>query len=125
VDHRPSIARRQFFFLQALAPARCLVPDGWNGLFWFGTVPVPDLSHYPAPDTVLDYFRERRETLLNVLEFMSHEELNAPMPEGFPFSKSPCIAQVFSHAAFHEGLHAGQFSIAHRNLGHPPLFQPQ
>ena len=113
------------FFLQAVAPTRCRLPDGWDRIFWFGTTPVPDLTQYPAPDTVVDYFRERRETLLNVLEFMNTEELNASMPEGFPFSKSPCIAQVFSHAAFHEGLHSGQFSIAHRSLGHPPLFQPQ
>jgi len=113
------------FFLQAVAPARCRQPDNWNEIFWFGTTPVPDLTRYPDSDTVVHYFRERRETLLNVLEFMNTDDLHAPMPAGFPFSNSPCIAQVFSHAAFHEGLHAGQFSIAHRNLGHPPLFQPQ
>jgi uncharacterized damage-inducible protein DinB len=112
------------FFLQAAAPTRGQMPDGWNGIFWFGTTPVADPSQYPAPDVVVAYFRERRETLLNVLEFMTDAELQAPMPAGFPFSKSPCIAQLFSHAAFHEGLHSGQFSVAHRDLGHSPLFQP-
>ena len=71
----------------------------------------------------MTYFRERRETLLNVLDFMTEEELLAPMPEGFPFLVAPCIAQLFSHAAFHEGLHSGQFSVAHRAMGHSPLFQ--
>lgn len=113
------------FFLQAAAPGRTRLPEGWNEIFWFGTTPVADLAEYPSPDEVVAYFRERRETLLNVLDFMTEEELLAPMPEGFPFSAAPCIAQLFSHAAFHEGLHSGQFSVAHRALGHPPLFQPR
>jgi len=50
-------------------------------------------------------------------------ELVAPMSEGFLLSAAPCIAQLFSHAAFHEGLYSGHFSVAHRAMGHSPLFQ--
>ena len=34
----------------------------------------------------------------------------------------PNIGQVFLFASQHEALHDGQLTIAHRGLGHKPLF---
>ena len=98
--------------------------EGWSEAFWFGAMSVTDPAQYRSPDEeVVAYFCEQPETLLNVLDFMMEGDLVAPMPEGFLFSATPCIAQLFSHAAFHEGLYSGPFSLAHRAIGHSPLFQ--
>ena len=100
-------------------------PAGWDALFWYGSEPKSDRTLYPSPEEVLAYFRERRETLLKVLDEVSEEELNAPGPkadERDPMAGVPCIGYLFLFAAFHESIHAGQLTVAHRGLGNPPLF---
>ena len=103
-------------------------PDGWDELFWFGSEISSDRSKYPAPETVLAYFRERRENLLDVLDQASEEELSAAAPpadERSPIAGAPDVSQLFVFAAYHEGVHSGQLSVAHRGLGNPPMYQPQ
>ena len=64
--------------------------------------------------------RERRQTLLVVLESMSDEELQRTTPPGTPdFLRD--YAAVFQTASWHEGLHSGQVSVTHRALGHKPV----
>ena len=102
-------------------------PDGWDALFWFGSEINQDRSVYPRKEDVLGYFRDRRETLLKVLDEISDEELDAAPPEGErgPAAGAPSMGTIFLFAAFHEGIHMGQLTVCHRALGHGPVMRPQ
>lgn len=99
-------------------------PEGWDRLFGFGSQPLPSADAYPASHEMLDFFRERRQSLLAVLDGMSEEELRAPAPaagERSPIAGAPSIGHGFIFVAYHEGLHTGQLTVAHRALGHAPV----
>lgn len=102
-------------------------PDGWDDLFWFGSE-LKDRSAYPASDEVLSYFRVRRETLMKVVAGVTDEQLSAPAPgpdEMSPIAGAPCIGHILLFAAYHEGMHCGQLTVAHRGIGNDPLFAPK
>lgn len=101
--------------------------DGWKDVFWLGSQPTSNPKDYPPIDEVLDYFEDRREVLLNVLNEVSLDELMKPAPpegSGSPIAGAPNIAQVFFFIASHESVHCGQLSVCRRGLGHSPLIQP-
>ena len=115
-------------FASMFRPEAADVPAGWEELFWFGSELKSNTSLYPAHEEALAYFRDRHNTLLKVLEDVSEEELNASAPaagEPSPIAGAPCQGHAFLFAARHEAMHAGQLSIAHRGIGHAPLFSPE
>lgn len=111
-------------FLSLLKPEADHKPEGWEEVFWYGTEISSDSAVYPDPQIVVEYFRDRRAALLEAIDGLSDEDLKGPVPEGSPFAEAPDLAQVLLFVSYHEGMHGGQFSIAHRGLGHAPLFQP-
>jgi uncharacterized damage-inducible protein DinB len=93
---------------------------GFHERFSMGSQPVSDPAAYPAVEEVLTYMRERRQTLLALLDSMTDEDLHRATPEGAPdFLRD--LQSIFETVAWHEGLHSGQVSVARRSLGHPPL----
>ena len=85
-------------------------PDGWDELFWFGSELSADTGIYPSSDEVLAYTKERRETLLKLIDAVSDEELNADAPaatERSPIAGAPCVGHWFLFAAFHEACILG------------------
>lgn len=100
-------------------------PEGWDELFWFGSEVSGDASKYPNPDEVLAYFRERRENLMKTVEGMDEDALLAPTPDEGMFAEAPNVAAMLMFIAYHEGIHTGQFTVAHRSLGHEPIRKPQ
>jgi len=111
-------------FVTKFRPALAAKPEGWDALFSFGSQPKPEPGIYPTPEELLGYFRERREALLRVLEELSEEELRAPAPaagERSPLAGAPNIGHAFLFIAYHEGMHSGQLTLAHRALGHAPI----
>ncbi|MFT5525193.1 MAG: putative damage-inducible protein DinB [Pirellulaceae bacterium] len=103
-------------------------PDGYDELFWYGSELQDDRSKYPDKDEVLAYFRDRRENLMKVLDELSEEELSAPGPgpeESSPIAGAPALGQLLIFATYHEGMHTGQLTVAHRGLGQEPLFAPK
>ena len=108
------------FFISLVAPQRVARRPDLVERFGTGSQPVGDPSAYPPVDDVLGYMRERRQTLLDVLDSMSDEELQRTTPPGTPdFLRD--YAAVFQTASWHEGLHSGQVSVTHRALGHKPV----
>ena len=95
---------------------------GYKEKFGGGSQPSPRPADYPPADEVLEYLRERRQTLLKLLAEKSEADLSKPAPAGLPPMVSD-IAGVFSLVSWHEGLHAGQVSVARRSLGQPPVMQ--
>ncbi len=111
-------------FLTRLNPEADNKPEGWDELFWFGSEVQTDASKYPDVDTVVNYCRERRASLVSAIEGLTEEFLMGPTPDEGMFSDAPNMAQMLIFISYHEGVHTGQFTIAHRGLGHDPMFQP-
>ena len=114
-------------FASRFRPDVASKPDGWDDLFWFGSQLQEDASLYPPEAEVLAYFRDRREVLLKVLDELTEDELAGPAPgpdERSPLAGAPCIGHAFIFIAYHEGIHTGQLTVAHRGLGRPPMFGP-
>ncbi len=100
-------------------------PDGWKELFWFGSEISDDSARYPETDTVVNYWREKRDSLIAKINELDEEVLLGPPPAEGMFAEAPNMGALLIFTSFHEGVHTGQFTIAHRALGHEPLFKPQ
>ena len=111
-------------FLSRLDPEADNKPEGWDELFWFGSEIHADASKYPDVETVVAYCKERREALLKAIEGLTDEFLMSPTPDEGMFADAPNMAQMLMFISYHEGVHTGQFTIAHRGLGHDPMFKP-
>ncbi len=111
------------FFVSLVAPDEAKEIEGYQAKFGMGSQPVDDPSVYPPPEEVLAHMRERREKLCEVLAALSEDDLAKPTPDGTP-DFIPDVASVFETAAWHEGIHGGQATVARRSLGLAPLFAP-
>ena len=112
-------------FLSRLGEEDGKKPEGWDELFWMGSEVYSDASKYPPVEEVLAYCRERRAALLAKVDALPDEFFTQPAPAEGMFAEAPNMASILLFAAYHEGVHSGQFTIAHRSLGHEPLFQPK
>lgn len=113
------------FFLTLLDPEKGVEKEGWSEAFGMGSQPTSDPAAYPPVAEVLEFFRERRQTLLDILENLPEADLAKKTPEGSPEFLSD-FEQVLEVAVWHEGVHSGQLTVAHRALGNPPLYgQPE
>lgn len=108
------------FFLSLVAPEKAARLDGFATRFGMGSQPTNNPDDYPLPQDVLEVMRERRRTLLAVLDSLSEEDLSRPTPAGSPDFLTD-FAAVFEMANWHEAMHAGQLSVSRRALGHKPL----
>jgi hypothetical protein len=108
------------FFLSLVAPEQARQMPEFAARFGMGSQPTGDPGDYPAPASVLETMRERRRTLLSVLDGMTDDDLARKLPAGTPGFLSD-VGSVFELAVWHEGQHNGQLSVARRALGHPPL----
>lgn len=108
------------FFLSLISPERAAPQANFREKFGMGSQPTPDAADYPPVEEVLAYFRERRETLLALLDSLDEAALEAKTPKGAP-EFLPDVASVFRTAGWHEALHAGQLTVVRRALGHPPV----
>jgi uncharacterized damage-inducible protein DinB len=105
------------FFIGMLAPDKAADRSEAERLFGMGSKPVNDAAAYPKPAAVRKSLNDAREKLLAVLDGMSETDLDKPTPEGAP-EFLPTVESVFRLAMFHEGIHAGQATVANRGLGH-------
>ncbi len=108
------------FALRHVAPERVEENENYHELFGMGSQPKSDPEAYPPVEEVLQFTRQRRQVLLEVLQNMQEEQLARKLPEG-SLEMLSTVADLFGFIALHEGLHAGQMSMAHRSLGRPPL----
>ena len=108
------------FFISVAAPDRAIKRQDMDEKFGMGSQPTSDPALYPPVAQVLEFMRERRQTLLDVLDKMTEADLSKPTPEGSPDFLSD-LASVFEMAIWHEGMHSGQLTVARRALGHTPV----
>lgn len=114
------MAQTDNFFISLVAPDKAREMPEFSKLFGMGSQPTGNPTDYPAPEEVLKVMRERRETLLAILESLSEEDLAKPTPPGSPNFLAD-VASVFEASIWHEGLHSGQLSVTRRALGFKPI----
>lgn len=105
--------------LSALAGKPSALPAGFTEAFGMGSKPQPDAKRYPSVAEVKTQLAGRREALTGWLKSLSPAQLAAPLPKelsGF----APDHATLAATLAWHEGLHAGQLTVARRALGFGP-----
>ncbi len=109
------------FFVSLVDPGKAVEKEGYGETFGMGSQPTNNPDDYPSVEDVLAFMRNRREALLGVLADLSDDDLAKPTPEGAPDFLSD-VASIFEMAVWHEGIHAGQATVAHRSLGNAPMF---
>jgi hypothetical protein len=107
------------FFVSIVAPEKAKKIPEMETRFGMGSHPTNRAADYPSAASVLEFMRERRKTLLEVLDGLTDEDLAKPTPDGTPKFLSD-VASVFEMAIWHEGLHSGQLSVTRRSLGYKP-----
>ncbi len=108
------------FFVGMLDPSKATDMSKAQELFGMGSEPVGDASVYPKPAELRKHLNDSHQKLMAILDGMSEEDLDKPTPEGSP-DFLPTVESVFRLAVFHEGIHAGQATIANRGLGGEPV----
>jgi hypothetical protein len=111
------------FLISLIDPAQANSRDGYQEKFGPGSQPTGNAADYPDPQEVLAYMRDRRDTLVSILQGLDDEDLRTRTPPGTPeFLKD--WESIFRMASWHEGLHSGQVSVAHRALGNKSIINP-
>lgn len=108
------------FFISIVDPQRSEKRADFESKFGMGSQPTNSPADYPPADEVLQHMRERRRTLLEILDRLNDEALAGSTPAGAP-EFLPDLASVFEMAVWHEGMHSGQLSVVRRSMGKPPV----
>lgn len=114
------MANTDNFLISLVAPERSWQNKDFGAKFGMGSQPSPNPADYPPPAEVLATMRERRQTLLSILNGLRDEDLAQKTPPGAPEFLAD-FGAVFELAIWHEGLHSGQLSLTRRALGHGPV----
>jgi uncharacterized damage-inducible protein DinB len=114
------MANTDNFLISMIAPERARENKEFGLKFGMGSQPSPNPADYPPPEEVLATMRERRQSLLSLLDGLSDDDLSQKTADGAPEFLSD-FASVFELAIWHEGLHSGQLSLTRRALGHAPV----
>jgi uncharacterized damage-inducible protein DinB len=109
------------FFIGCIDASKVKKLPPFEESFGMGSQPSADIKKYPPVDEVLATMRERRATLLGLLDGLTDADLGKPTPQGTPDFLAT-LGAVFEMAVWHEGLHSGQVSVARRAIGHKPVF---
>lgn len=112
-------------FLSKLDESQGSKPEGWDELFWFGSEVHADAGKYPSPEETIAYCRERRQKLTATIENLPEEFFQQATPDEGMFADAPNMAAMLEFIPYHEGVHSGQFTIAHRGLGNEPMLKPE
>jgi hypothetical protein len=108
------------FMIALLAPEKAVANEDYRKKFGMGSRPTSDPAAYPEPAEVLEFMRERRRVLLEILAGLSDDDMSKSPPQGTP-EIMPDVGSIFEVAVWHEALHAGQITVARRALGFAPL----
>ena len=97
------------------------LPDGFKEKYTKETAELDDPGAFHKKDEYLQLMNEQRESTLAALEKLSDADLEKSSPE--PIQKfGATVGAVFSGQNTHWTMHAGQWVIVRRQLGHKPLF---
>jgi hypothetical protein len=97
------------------------LPEGFVGKHSKETASSDDASAFCSKQEYLELFETIRSATLAALEKLSDEDLDKPSPEEMQ-GYAPTVGAVFDLQGGHWLMHAGQWAVIRRQLGHDPLF---
>ena len=90
------------------------LPNDWESIFGYGSMPVSDLSHYPLKSTLLRSLSDATDHLQQTLSSISESTLKQSFPdENFPTIEHFLFQVMIAHTAFH----AGQLAVWRHAIG--------
>lgn len=95
--------------------------DGFREQHSKSTSRSDDPNDFLRKSDYLDLMAIQRAGTLTVLQSLSDEQLQEEAPEAIRYL-GPTVACLFAGEASHWMMHAGQWAVVRRKLGHPPLF---
>ncbi|MEM7228961.1 MAG: DinB family protein [Planctomycetota bacterium] len=95
--------------------------DGFDELFAAGVECAPNTGQYPDKDTVVDFFMDRHEVLINALSDLDESVFQQENPrEGRFREMCPTVGAAINFLlTAHVGTHLGQISAWRRAVGMP------
>jgi len=97
------------------------LPEGFSDRYSSVTAASNDPNDFDSLDRLLSDYRTQRQATLQKLNQVTDDELDRETPESIR-SYAPTVAAAFSMQGTHWVMHAGQWAIIRRQLGHPPLY---
>ncbi len=97
------------------------LPPGFSERHTKQTASLSGLDYFLRKAEYLDAMQVQREGTLAVLRELTDAQLLQAAPQQIRYL-GPTVACVFSGEATHWMMHAGQWAVVRRKLGHPPLF---
>jgi uncharacterized damage-inducible protein DinB len=80
------------------------LPEEWESLFGFGSVPLEDSGRYPSKHEMLTLLTGSAERLADAMRAMSGADLARHLPDDtFPTMKHLLMQVVVAHTAYHTG----------------------
>ena len=97
-----------------------MISESFQAHFGKGSIPSPDASQYPPPETIRRVFENVHRRVIEELNGFADAVADQPVaPPPHPMFKTKLDALHF--CAQHEFIHAGQIALLRRLLGQPPL----
>ena len=97
------------------------LPEGFNDRYSKEQAASDDASAFDSKEELMRLYRQQRDATLAALDNLDESALENEAPESMR-SYAPTVATAFIMQDTHWMMHAGQWAVARRNLGRPPLF---
>lgn len=97
------------------------LPEGFAEKYSKETAGSDDPASFDSKADLIRLAEESNAAAMKILEGLSDEDLEKPMPEHFQ-RFGPTVAHLFTMLPAHWTMHAGQWAVIRRKLGKPPLF---
>lgn len=97
------------------------LPAGFAAKHTNDTAGSDDRHAFLSKDEYLRLYRQQRDATLKALDSLSEADLDRPAPEKYRHFVDS-VAAVFNMQAMHWLMHAGQWAVVRRKLGHKPIF---
>ena len=94
------------------------LPAGFADKYGKATASSDDASQFLSKEELLKIAAEQRAGTLKALEAQTAESLD----KATGIEYAPTVGAIFSLQGSHWLMHAGQWAVVRRQLGHPPLF---
>jgi hypothetical protein len=112
------LVSENYLINQAIPGGMPELPEGFADRYTPATAGSDDPAEFTTKEELLEIYRQQRAGTLAALERTTAEELDRAT--GIDYA--PNVAALFSLQGTHWLMHAGQWVVVRRQLGHPPLF---
>lgn len=97
------------------------LPEGFGGRYTTETSQSDNLDDFDSKEELMALYEAQLEALLKAVAGLSPDDLVKPAPQNLE-QIAKTIGEVCAFQAMHWMMHAGQWAIVRRKLGHAALF---